>query len=285
MKRLNVEFLPKSVSKFFRSIALETMKVRAEQNTCRTDMIQLLMNGRAAPSQYDDKSNNLGVPGKIKPLWTDGEIGGQCFLFYISGFNTSSTALMFTAYELAVNAHVQERVYEEIVEAELDTNGKYLDYENLGKLKYLDQVLSESLRKWPPGMLAFTDRLCTKDYTFENNGKWVTIEKGHVVWIPVYAFHRDPEFFPDPEVFDPDRFSDKNKGNIKLGTYIPFGVGPRICIASRFSLMEMKLIFYYLIKNFKFEPNEKTQAPLKFKKHPFNVPQKGVHVTFRPRNI
>lgn len=268
MKLLDVEFLPKSVSKFFKSMALDTMRARAEQNIFRPDMINLLMNVRKGvveqPANHDARNDDLEFAiveesqigrANVKRLWSDGEIAAQCFLFFIAGFNTSSTSLMFTAYELALNPHVQIRLHKEILDAELELNGEPISYDDLLKLKYLDQVILESLRKWPPGMLAFTDRICAKDYALEIDDKWITIEKGHAFWIPIFSFHRDARWFPDPELFDPDRFSDENKGNIINGTYIPFGIGPRNCIG-RFNFSSFFSFFFFLINvrnNFTFQ--------------------------------
>jgi cytochrome P450 len=86
--------------------------------------------------------------------------------------------------------------------------------------------IAESLRKYPPA--GFTDRVCTKSFTLP--GTDVVIEKGITVMIPMYPLHRDPEYFPNPNKFDPERFSDENKKNIKPYTYLPFGSGPHNCI-------------------------------------------------------
>ena len=67
------------------------------------------------------------------------------------------------------------------------------------------------------------DRMCVKDYDLEVDGKHFTIEKGKTFLIPIYALHRDPEFFPNPNKFDPERFSDENRANIDPDTYLPFG--------------------------------------------------------------
>lgn len=98
------------------------------------------------------------------------------------------------------------------------------------------------------------------------------------------GFHLDEKYFPDPERFDPERFSDENKHSIQQGTYLPFGNGPRNCIGSRFALMQIKAILYNLLLNFSFEPNGKSQIPLKLKKSSFNMgAEKGVHLELRPR--
>lgn len=242
MKLLDIEFIEKKVKRFFKSMVMDTMAIREEKKIFRPDMINLLMNVRKgihADATADDKhhSNNDGFAtveeshvGKatVKREWSDTELIAQCFLFFIAGFDTTSTLLTFASYELATNPDVQQRLYEEIAEVNSSLGGKQISYDLLQKLKYLDQVISETLRKWPPAVL--TDRLCVKDYTFEEDGKKITIEKGHSFWIPIYAIHHDAAYYPQPEKFDPERFSDENKSAIIHGTYIPFGTGPRNCI-------------------------------------------------------
>lgn len=80
------------------------------------------------------------------------------------------------------------------------------------------------------------DRQCTKPFIIEPvtpDEKPVLIEKGIALYLPFYCIHRDPKNYPDPERFDPERFSEENKKNIKPYTYLPFGAGPRNCIGSR----------------------------------------------------
>lgn len=91
----------------------------------------------------------------------------------------------------------------------------------------------ESLRKWTPG--AFVDRRCVKRFVIpplQPNERPVEIEPGEIVGIPIHAIHMDEKYFPQPQKFDPERFSDDNKHNIKPGTYMPFGIGPRNCIGT-----------------------------------------------------
>lgn len=92
--------------------------------------------------------------------------------------------------------------------------------------------VSETLRKYPIafGLL----RECTQTYQVPDSD--LVIEKGVKVIVPVYALHRDPKYFPEPERFDPERFSTENKQKIIQGTYLPFGDGPRICIGNYFSI-------------------------------------------------
>lgn len=87
-------------------------------------------------------------------------------------------------------------------------------------------LLLETLRIYPA--IPSLNRQCTKDYHIPDTD--VVIEKGTKVLISILGLHHDPEYFPEPEKFDPDRFSDENKHNIRPFTYLPFGDGPRNCI-------------------------------------------------------
>ena len=80
---------------------------------------------------------------------------------------------------------------------------------------------------YPPAV--FTDRKCVKTYTLPSEPAY-TLQPGDGVWIPVHGLHHDPQYFPEPEKFDPERFSEENKDKIKPFTYLPFGSGPRNCI-------------------------------------------------------
>ncbi|XP_042913579.1 cytochrome P450 3A19-like, partial [Parasteatoda tepidariorum] len=119
-------------------------------------------------------------------------------------------------------------------------------YEAIQNMKYLDNVISEALRLHPP--VVRLDRISVVDYKLK--GTEITIPKGTTVTTPVYAMHRDPEFFPDPETFNPDRFSPENKDKIIPYSYLPFGSGPRNCIGMRFALLETKICLTYVLSTF-----------------------------------
>lgn len=208
---------------------------------------------------------------------------GQCLVFFLAGFDTVSQLMSFMSHELAINPDVQEQLREEVDAVREQLGGKPVTYEALQNMKYLDMVVSESLRMWPP--VAAMDRQCTKPYVMETSaGKKVQLNPGDGLWYPIHALHHDPEYFPNPKKFDPERFSDENKGNINPNTYLPFGIGPRNCIGSRFALMEAKAIFFYLLSSFVIETSPKTQNPLKLKKETFNsIPERGIWLQFRAR--
>lgn len=82
--------------------------------------------------------------------------------------------------------------------------------------------------------------------------------------IPIYAIHHDPEYYPEPEVFDPDRFTPEAIRNRHHYAYIPFGEGPRICIGMRFGLLQAKMGLISVINNYTCKPCYKTINPIKF---------------------
>lgn len=133
--------------------------------------------------------------------------------------------MTFVAYELIRNPDIQKKLQNEIDDMNESLNGKALTYEDIQKMKYMDQVVSECLRMHPPAPIV--DRSCAKDFELEYDGRKLLIEKGRNFYIPIYAIHRNPKYFPDPDKFDPERFNDENKSKINRDAYMPFGVGPR----------------------------------------------------------
>jgi cytochrome P450 family 6 len=132
--------------------------------------------------------------------------------------------MTFALYELALNADIQERLREEIVLGIEENDGK-LTYELLHNFKYLDMVVNETLRKYPPAF--FLTRISRKD--FQIPGTNLIIPANTDINVNILSLHRDPEFYPDPDRFDPERFTPENVKTRPSGTYFPFGDGPRRC--------------------------------------------------------
>ncbi|PSN29867.1 Cytochrome P450 6j1 [Blattella germanica] len=153
----------------------------------------------------------------------------QAFQFLIAGFETSSSTMSYTLYQMALNPDIQKRLSTEIREV-LKKNNNQITYDSLQDMKYLDMVVSETLRMYPP--LPFLDRKCTEDYKLPApSGKGnITIPAGTGIYVPLLGIHYDPEYFPNPEKYDPERFTEENKQHRPAYSYMPFGEGPRICI-------------------------------------------------------
>lgn len=91
----------------------------------------------------------------------------------------------------------------------------------------------------------------------------VLLQPNDIVAVSPFGIHRDEKYWPNPNEFIPERFLDEKKANIRPGTYIPFGSGPRACTASRYALLQLKVFLYYILLNFQIECSEKTPIPMK----------------------
>ncbi|KAK4874014.1 hypothetical protein RN001_013374 [Aquatica leii] len=296
-KFLKLPFIPTSATTFFRRIVKDTLNKREKEGLIRPDMIHLLVEARKGVIVKEDsyvpdagfaattESKLYHSEKKLKMELSDEDITAQAFIFILGGFETSSTLMSFVAYELAMNEDVQKKLQDEIEETLHECNGK-LTYEAVHKMMYMDMVVSETLRKWPTGI--GLDRSCVKDYLIEpvnDREKPLLIEKGSILQIPVVGIHRDPKYFPDPDLFDPERFNDVNKHNIKHFSYMPFGAGPRNCIASRFALMINKTIIFHLLSKFDIVKTKKTPYPLKLAANSFNLgPAEGFWLGLKKRD-
>lgn len=105
-------------------------------------------------------------------------------------------------------------------------------------------------------------RKASNDYKIPDSD--LVIRKGTLILIPTYSIHMDPENYPEPEKFDPERFSDVNKENRHPMAFLPFGNGPRNCIGLRFGLMQTKIALITLLTSYKFSPTSRTTIPMRF---------------------
>ncbi|XP_071648786.1 cytochrome P450 9e2-like [Temnothorax longispinosus] len=261
-KLIGLSLFPPATSKFFKKIVGETIRAREEQGIVRPDMIHLLMQAR-------DKEG-----AGVHKMTLD-DIVSQAFIFFFAGFETSATLMCFAAHELAVNQDVQDRLREEVQQHLAEGNGE-ISYESLSKMSYMDMVISEALRKYPPAII--TDRLSVKRYELAPSRpgcKNVIIEPNNLLMFPIHGLHHDPKYFPNPDKFDPERFSKENKDKILPYTYLPFGHGPRQCIGNRFALMETKILIAHLLQKFTLKTTEKTVEPIVYTKKLFALEPVG----------
>nr|CAD7255715.1 unnamed protein product [Timema shepardi] len=220
---LKVTYFNMDASNFFLGVVKETVEHREKNNIQRNDFLQLLI-------QLKNKGYLL-----VSEM-TDDLLAAQCFVFFLAGFETSSSTISSCLYELALNPEIQERLREE-VDTVLHKYKGAITYEAIQEMDYLARAIDETLRKYPPK--PNLDRQCTKTFTFPGTNHM--IEKGTRLTIPAYALHHDPKYFPDPEQFNPDRFTEEAKRTRHHYSYLPFGEGPRICIGMRFGLMQTKV--------------------------------------------
>ncbi|XP_076759088.1 putative cytochrome P450 6a14 [Xylocopa sonorina] len=235
------------VTKFIERLTIETIEYRIKNNIVRPDFMNALIELRKHPEKVSD----------IK--LTDTLLAAQAFVFFAAGFETSSTTISNALYELALNPDIQKKLRAEIKEFDKKNDGEWR-YETIKEMSYLDKVFKETLRKYPP--LPMLHRETTESYTFE--GTKVSLPKGTKAWIPTFAIHRDPFIYPDPEKFDPERFSTEAVRARHPMHYLPFGDGPRNCIGSRFAIYQSKIGLIKILSSNKVNVCEKTEIPYKF---------------------
>nr|CAD7457133.1 unnamed protein product [Timema tahoe] len=235
-KFLRLRIIPSEIIGFLRSLIVSHVTKRETEETSRPDMLQLLIDTR----KKQLRRSSEGQRGESAPkALSDDDIVAQALVFIFGGLETTSTVLTFACYELALHQDVQRRLAAEI-DASLGVSGGKLTYETTQNIPYLDAVISdvtnvpETLRMYPPA--AFLDRSCVKPYVIpaSDDSPEVHLKKGDRLWVSVPGLHYDPDYFPDPDKFDPERFTEENKNNITPFTFVPFGVGPRTCLGKKY---------------------------------------------------
>ncbi|XP_026489547.2 cytochrome P450 6k1-like [Vanessa tameamea] len=131
--------------------------------------------------------------------------------------------------------------------------------------------------------MGWLDRVAAKDYSIDDK---LTIEAGTVVFINSIGMHHDPEYFPEPHKFDPDRFLPENRSKIEPYSYLPFGEGPRGCIGKRFAYMTIQFGLTSVLLNYKIKscPNMPKPADIKMDNCGLLLlPGETLNVEFIPR--
>ncbi|RZC39631.1 p450 domain containing protein [Asbolus verrucosus] len=204
------------VGNLFQLIVNETISLREEKDKLKYEEYLYLPEAVKAATQKCE----IGKTSKNVKFLTNEDITAQAIIFFIDGFETTSSLMCFAGHELAVNPHIH--------------------------------------KKGEPTL---------------------KIKVGDLCWLPIFGEQWDPNYYPNPETFDPERFSEENKDKTRSGTYLPFGIGPRNCIGSRFALLETKILFFYLLLDFDIVTIDKIEDPLKLRKDGvFVLPENSFHV-------
>ncbi|XP_060101628.1 thromboxane-A synthase isoform X2 [Heteronotia binoei] len=281
----------KEVNGFFISAIKNMIALRDQQDTNERprDFLQLMLDARypaidTRMEHFDTFSQGLeesktaankGLPKKQPRTLTDDEIAGQAFLFLIAGYETTNSTLSFATYLLATNPECQQKLLHEV--DEFFAKHDVPDYQNIHELLYLDMVIAETLRMYPPAF-RFT-REASKDCVILRQ----CIPAGFVVEIAVGHLHYNPKIWPEPEKFIPERFTAEAKQQRHPFSYLPFGAGPRGCIGVKLALMEIKLALLRILQKFSFQTCPETQIPLQLKSQATLGPKNGVYIKIAPR--
>ncbi|XP_004534853.1 probable cytochrome P450 6a13 [Ceratitis capitata] len=234
---------PKVVTDFYIKVVRDNIAYREEHSIVRQDFLQIMIDLI--------KTESLTME----------EIAAQVFVFVIAGYETTSTTMTNCLWELAVNEDIQELVREEIVQV-LQEHDDVLTYDCLKKMTYLDQTLKETLRKHP--IAPALKRVAFEDYKVP--GTNFIIKANTTVLIPTEAIQHDPRYFPEPDKFEPMRFTTEAMEQRHPMTFLPFGDGPRNCIGLRFGRMQVLIGLVMLLRKYRFSVAKTTPIPIVYDK-------------------
>lgn len=230
------------------------------------------------------------------------EIIAQAVLFFLAAYDTTTTALSLTTLLLAQHLQVQDQLQAEIDayledlwhknmnktepdSGETQTQSTSVSYavsealslvtfDSLAQLPYLNAVISECLRLYPPG--TFTERTAARDMVLQTSasastgseseeGQKLEVKAGDVIRIPIYALHYDESQFPNSGAFEPNRFlGAENSSSFSKYAYLPFSQGPRNCPARMLALYETKIALIHVLSQYRVSLCPKTTIPVQF---------------------
>ncbi len=165
---------------------------------------------------------------------SDAEVRDQLVTLFVAGHETTSNALAWTWFLLAQHPAQEARLHAEIDALPPSRPPTAAD---LPALPCTLRVIREAMRLYPPAWLLNTRRAAADTAI----GSYA-VRRGDLLWISPFALHRRPDFYPDPERFDPDRWTPERERALPKYAYLPFGGGPRVCIGNGFALLEAHLI-------------------------------------------
>lgn len=200
---------------------------------------------------------------------TNHELQSQTLLLLFAGHETSASLLTSLAMILPQYPHVWQKLRDEQVSLNI---GECLTMNDIKNMSYLDQTLKEAERMFPPVPAGF--RGVVKEFEF--NG--YRVPQGWTALYMINAAHRDPDIYPNPAVFDPDRFSPERNEDKLPFSLVGFGGGSRVCVGFAFAQLEMKVLMSYLLRYYTWELQENQNLGLLY--FPTLLPRDGMKVRF-----
>ena len=230
--------------------------------------------GRARTVPGDDLLSRLvAAKDEDGTKMSANQLRDEMMTLYLAGHETTALTLSWCWYLISQHPQVEQKLLEEWTRV---LSGRTPTPEDLGQLPYTDAVITEAMRLYPPAYLI--GREATQD--LELGG--YRIKKGYTIFMSQWVNHRDPRYFPEPEVFRPERWEDGLAKRIPKYAYFPFGGGPRICIGNTFALMEAAIILAAVGQKYRFtlSPN----ANINVNPQITLLPAHGIPTTLSLRN-
>jgi cytochrome P450 len=234
---------------------------------------QAILNQIAHPTQNGFTSMFCRVAYPDGSRMTTAQIRDEILSLMSTGYETIGDALAWTLYLLAEHPQIDQTVADELRQV---LGERLPQVEDIPKLVYTRKVLEESMRLYPPTWIFV--RMALRDDQLPSGP---VIPRSSKIYLSQYVMHRDPRYFPEPERFDPERFSEAARAARPRFCYFPFGGGSRTCIGEQFALLEIVSILAMVLSRFRvqMEPGRKISLRPTITLRP----KHGIPMRIRPR--
>ncbi|XP_054004650.1 cytochrome P450 4g15-like [Hylaeus anthracinus] len=209
---------------------------------------------------------------------TDEEIKEEVDTIMFEGHDTTAAGSSFVLCALGIHQDIQDRVYEELNEIFKGSN-RPCTFQDTLEMKYLERVIFETLRLFPPvpaiaRLLKEDVKIATKDYV---------LPKGCTVVVAPFKVHRLEEFYPNPEVFNPDNFLPERMQSRHYYSFIPFSAGPRSCVGRKYAILKLKVLLSTILRDYRIQ-SDLTEKDFRLKVDIILKRVDGFRIKIEPRN-
>ncbi|XP_050743804.1 probable cytochrome P450 317a1 [Drosophila biarmipes] len=247
-RMLRMRRTPKEAEEYFLKLLSNIVEQREASGVRHQDYLQLLMEVKALElitHQYES-DKELGVH-------LQNELAAHAVVFLKAGYEQTANTLSYVLYELALHPELQVRVREEVKKA-IERHEGNINYECIQSLAFMGQVINETLRMHP--ITPYILRRTLNDYAVPDHPKYILVKELFLI-IPTHAIHHDPDIYPEPEEFKPDRWGGPRDSLQEQGTWFGFGVGARSCLGIQFAQLQLRLALALLLSEYEFSLNSR----------------------------
>uniref|UniRef100_A0A1I8PKU0 Cytochrome P450 n=1 Tax=Stomoxys calcitrans TaxID=35570 RepID=A0A1I8PKU0_STOCA len=243
--KLNITYHNKESIEYFTEVWEHIMQNKSNNDIETNGFVDGLLETQLGPDQKLSKQ----------------QLVDQLFGVFGPGLDNTSAAAAYVLYNLAKHPHIQEKTRQE-VKAALARHDNEFTYECLKEMKYTYNVILETMRRDPVGYIL--PRYSLRHCTIRTSKRTIEIPPRTTIIIPIYSIHHNPDYYPQPEEFRPERFEEDEIAKRPQCTFLTYGYGTRKCLAYQYAQTVLVFQLALLLPHYRFSPCEKTHKQLEF---------------------